>query len=66
MFYCANNGSKKGKKILLIIDECTKCSVLPICGGKCPIEWERQNKQKESGCIPDKQSISIKLNNLLK
>ncbi|MDR1653478.1 MAG: radical SAM protein [Prevotellaceae bacterium] len=49
----------------LTIEECRKCMVLPICGGKCPIEWERQNRQKEAGCVPDKQSISIKLNNLL-
>ncbi|MDR3286072.1 MAG: radical SAM protein [Prevotellaceae bacterium] len=49
----------------LTIDECRKCFVLPICGGKCPVEWERQNKQQDTGCIPDKQSISIKLNNLI-
>ena len=43
------------------IDECKECKVLPICFGKCPILWEKRDKNKNEGCIPEKGSLIEKL-----
>lgn len=50
----------------ITIQECRECKVLPICNGKCPIEWEKNNRKEHSGCIPEKKSIEFKIAQLIK
>lgn len=50
----------------IAIDECRQCRVLPICNGKCPIEWEKHNRKEHAGCIPEKKSIEFKIAQLIK
>lgn len=45
--------------------ECRECKILPICNGKCPIEWEKSNKKENEGCIPEKQTIEAKIEQIL-
>lgn len=47
------------------IQECRECRVLPICNGKCPIEWEKKERKEHEGCIPEKKSIDAKIKQLL-
>lgn len=47
------------------ITECRDCKVLPICNGKCPIEWEKNYKEKDAGCIPEKRTIKYKIEQLI-
>nr|MDA3780279.1 SPASM domain-containing protein [Bacteroidales bacterium] len=49
-----------------IIAECQNCKVLPICNGKSPIEWEKNQRKNDFGCIPEKKSINYKIEQLLK
>lgn len=42
-------------------EECSKCKVLPICHGKCPILWEDSGRIVDSGCIAEKYTIEEKI-----
>lgn len=48
------------------INECRECRVLPICNGKCPLEWEKNKREEHAGCISEKKSIELKISQLIK
>jgi uncharacterized protein len=43
------------------IEECKNCKILPLCYGKCPIEWEHCGCNENEGCIPEKETIIEKI-----
>jgi len=46
-------------------EECMKCSILPLCFGKCALAWEKGGKCNGEGCIPEKFTIKQKLTRLV-
>jgi uncharacterized protein len=64
-----NNTSLCNRSLMyspISLQECRECKVLPICNGKCPIDWEKNNRKEHAGCIPEKKSIEYKIAQLIK
>lgn len=42
-------------------EECRTCKVLPLCHGKCIIQWQRLGCKINHGCISEKETIMSKI-----
>jgi uncharacterized protein len=46
--------------------ECTECKILPMCGGKCYLSWDKeQDSSGGNACIPERKSIEQKIRYLI-